>query len=52
MAAFASGDYEQSREILEALLKENPADNAVRKNLAVAYVTLGDKAAARKILTG
>ena len=52
MEAFASGEYEQSREILEALHIENPNDKAVRKNLAVAYVTLGDKAAAKKILAG
>lgn len=52
MEAFASGEFEQSREILKSLLKENPNDNAVRKNLAVAYVTLGDKAAAKKILAG
>ena len=52
MEAFASGEYEKSREILEALLKENPNDKAVRKNLAVAYLKLGDKAAAKKILAG
>ncbi len=52
MEAFASAEYEQSREILEALHKENPNDMAVRKNLAVAYLTLGDKAAAKKIFTG
>jgi hypothetical protein len=52
MAAFASGQYERSRDILEALHQKFPGDEAVRKNLAAAYVTLGDKESARRVLAG
>lgn len=50
MQAFSAGEYERSREILEALYKQYPNDEVVRKNLAVAYVTLGDKESAKKIM--
>jgi Flp pilus assembly protein TadD len=52
LEAFASGQYERSRDILEALHQKFPGDEAVRKNLAVAYVTLGDKESARRVLAG
>lgn len=52
MEAFAAGQYERSRDILEELHKKYPGDEVVRKNLAVAYVTLGDKESARRVLGG
>jgi hypothetical protein len=52
LAAFAAGQYERSRDILEALHQKFPGDEAVRKNLAVAYVTLGDKESARRVMAG
>lgn len=48
--AFSARKYELSCDILEELYKKYPGDEFVRKNLAVAYVTLGDKESARKVL--
>lgn len=52
MEAFAAGQYERSRDILEELHKKHLGDEVIRKNLAVAYVTLGDKESAKKVLGG
>ena len=50
MAAFAERDYAEARHIFEALLDEDPQDEAVRRNLAAVLVTMGDKAAAHLVL--
>jgi len=50
MAAYGAKDYARAREILETLHEDHPGDAAVRKNLAVIYVTLGDREAARRVL--
>lgn len=50
LEAFNSKDYDRARQILEALHAAYPRDDTVRKNLAVVYVTLDDKQAARDLL--
>ena len=52
MEAFAAKDYDRARQILEKLLVAHPGDNTMRRNLAVVYVTTGDKQAARDVLHG
>jgi hypothetical protein len=52
LEAFKAKDYDRARQILEALHAAYPRDDTVRRNLAVAYVTLGDKQAARDLLYG
>lgn len=52
MEAFAAGRYERSRDMLEELHKRYPRDQVIRRNLATAYVTLGDKESARRVLGG
>jgi len=52
MEAFAAKDYDRARQILEKLHAAHPGDDSVRRNLAVAYVTMGDKQAARDLLCG
>lgn len=50
MAAYGAKDYARARQILEKLHDEHPGDTVVRKNLAVIYVTLGDRESARRVL--
>jgi hypothetical protein len=50
LEAFAAQDYDRARQILEKLHAAHPGDDTVRKNLAVVYVTIGDKQAARALL--
>lgn len=52
MACFGRGEYESSRRILSDLLARHPEDRVVRRNLAAACISLGDKAAARRIMEG
>ena len=49
MEAFAAGRFERSRDILEELHQRFPEDDVVRKNLAVAYISLGDRASAKHL---
>ncbi len=51
MSAYATHDYARARDILEALHARHPGDMYVRQNLAVIYVALGDRDAARRLLS-
>lgn len=52
LKAFDAKDYGRARQILEKLHAAHPEDNTVRRNLAVVYVTLGDKQAAQDLIRG
>lgn len=52
LEAIAAKDYDRARQILEELQAAHPDNDTVRRNLAVVYVTIGDKQAARDLLRG
>ena len=52
MEAFAAGQFEESRDMLEVLYNRHPEDPVVRKNLAAAYFRLGDIESAQRVYRG
>ena len=52
VAAIASGDAGRGAEFLESAISDNPDDLNVRVELAKAYLSMGDKNAAKKELRG
>lgn len=50
ISAFSEGDYLKAKELLEREYERNPKNNMVKKNLAVAYLSLGDKESAQNVL--
>ena len=52
MEAFAAGQYERSRDILQALYERHPQDPVIKKNLAAAFYSLGDIESAQRVYRG